>query len=125
MDSSSLWKAMRMQARDIAAVVAVIGVIILLFSLFGLLGGGMMGPWMMGQPLFGGFWWMWIMMALFWILIVGGIAWLVVQLTRQGETAGMGPRPRGRRPLDILRERYARGEISRDEYEQMRRDLEE
>ena len=30
----------------------------------------------------------------------------------------------GRRPLDILKERYARGEITRDQYEQMRRDLE-
>lgn len=27
-------------------------------------------------------------------------------------------------PLEVLRTRYARGEISRDEYEQIRRDLE-
>ncbi|MHB1005000.1 MAG: SHOCT domain-containing protein [Chloroflexota bacterium] len=29
------------------------------------------------------------------------------------------------RALEILKERYARGEITRDEYEQMRRDLKE
>jgi putative membrane protein len=35
-----------------------------------------------------------------------------------------GPAPTRQTPLDILKERYVRGEISRDEYEQMRRDLE-
>jgi putative membrane protein len=30
-----------------------------------------------------------------------------------------------RRPLEIAKERYARGEIGRDEFEQMKRDLEE
>ncbi len=30
----------------------------------------------------------------------------------------------GAAPMDILKERYARGEISREEYEHLRRDLE-
>jgi putative membrane protein len=33
-------------------------------------------------------------------------------------------RRRANTPLDILQERYARGEIEREEYEQKRRDLE-
>jgi putative membrane protein len=29
----------------------------------------------------------------------------------------------GRSPLDLLKERYARGEISKEQYEEMRRDI--
>lgn len=35
-----------------------------------------------------------------------------------------GPAQTHQTPLEILKSRYARGEISREEYEQMRRDLE-
>jgi putative membrane protein len=35
-----------------------------------------------------------------------------------------GPAPSRQTPLEILKARYARGEIGREEYEQMRRDLE-
>jgi putative membrane protein len=33
------------------------------------------------------------------------------------------PEERSRSPLDILKERYARGEITKEEYQEMRRDL--
>jgi putative membrane protein len=36
----------------------------------------------------------------------------------------MGPAQASQTPLEILKARYARGEISREEYDQMRRDLE-
>lgn len=70
--------------------------------------------WMMGS-------WGWLMMllaALFWLLIIGGIVWLVVWLVgrarmpQQVET-----------PLDVLKKRYARGEINKEEYERMKQDL--
>ncbi|HLO30021.1 MAG TPA: SHOCT domain-containing protein [Anaerolineales bacterium] len=35
-----------------------------------------------------------------------------------------GPPQAGQTPLELLKARYARGEISREEYDQMRRDLE-
>lgn len=60
---------------------------------------------------------MMVWMAVGWLmglaLVVAAAWWLVTNL-----------RPTGRdRALDILRERYARGEISREEYEAQRRDL--
>ena len=61
----------------------------------------------------------WIFMILFWILVVLGIVALAKWLF---STAGSGAS--GKRPLEILKERYARGDITREQYEQMRRDLE-
>lgn len=71
-----------------------------------------------------GYGWMgpgWIVMILFWVLVIVGAVLLV-------RWFGMGDRDGGdtsrRTPLEILQERYARGEIEREEYEQKRRDLE-
>lgn len=54
---------------------------------------------------------------LFWaavlVAIVAGVWWLVRR----------GPRRGGDKALEALRERYARGDISRDEFETKRRDL--
>ena len=70
-------------------------------------------------------WWMWgtwgfgmmLFMLVFWgLVIVGvvlGIRWLVSQ--------GRGPRSDS--ALEILRQRYARGEINKDEFEAKKRDL--
>lgn len=113
-----------MQGRDIAIV---LGAVVLIVLLLGLLGGGMMmwGPGMMGWGGFGfGPWWG-ILMLLFWVLILAGGALLLVWLFRQAQPTGVGPGPGPSRALDIVRERYARGEITRDEFEQIRRDLEE
>jgi putative membrane protein len=61
--------------------------------------------------------WMW----LWWVfvaLIVAGIAWLVVLAARRN-----GGRPPDETPEQILKRRYARGEIDRETYERMREDL--
>jgi putative membrane protein len=72
-----------------------------------------------------GYGWMgfgWIIMVLFWVLVIGGVIALARWFgTRDREDADS----RRRTPLEILQERYARGEIERDEYEQKRRELEE
>jgi putative membrane protein len=78
------------------------------------MGPGMMGSWGMGW--FGG-----IFMIVFWILIIVGLVFLIkwlIQSTGQENIVGSGTRA-----LDILKERYARGEINRAEFEQMRKDL--
>jgi putative membrane protein len=55
-------------------------------------------------------------MILFWVLIIGIVVVLVRILA--------GTRPGGSKtPRQILEERYARGEIDREELEQKRRDL--
>lgn len=59
-------------------------------------------------------------MVLFWILIIAGAAliirWLTAQ-TRPGASASQET------ALDILKRRYAGGEISRKEFERMKADL--
>lgn len=54
-------------------------------------------------------------MALFWVLVILGIVVLVKWLA--------GSAPRSETPVDILKERYAKGELTRDQFEQMKRDL--
>lgn len=48
------------------------------------------------------------------------IVWLVVTVSRRADDRGRGPQ---QTPLDILRERYARGEITAEEFEQAKRNL--
>jgi putative membrane protein len=70
-------------------------------------------------------WWMWgaggivmmVMMLLFWGAVIAGIVIAIRWLTSQ---AAPGRRDEA---LDILRQRYARGEIDREEFEARRRDL--
>jgi len=116
------------QGRTIAIVIGAIVLVVLLLALVA--GAGFaMGPGMMGWWGFGyGPWWgvlMMILMLLFSALLIGGGVLLVLWLVQQGRLTAAAARPSAARPLDILRERYAKGEITREQYEQMRRDLEE
>ncbi len=69
---------------------------------------------------FGGFWFMWI----FWLaalgLIIGLIVWLI---SRASRPAAPTPQSGGSAALEILKTRYARGEITKEEFESMKRDL--
>jgi len=67
-----------------------------------------MGWWMV----FGGIW-----MVIFWGGLIALIVWGITKLSRRN-----GSLPK-HDPLDIARERYARGEISRKEFEQLKKDL--
>lgn len=69
----------------------------------------------------GGMWLGGLLMIAFWVLIIGGAVWLVMTLARGGQSAFS--RPSTQPSLDLLRARYAKGEITKEQFDQMRRDL--
>lgn len=69
-----------------------------------------------GMGWFGG-----IFMILFWVVVIAGIIFAIRYLT----TGKVGPgEESSREPLEILKERYARGEITTEEYEERKKVLE-
>lgn len=76
--------------------------------------GGMMNGWE-GFGIIG-----WLTMIIFWILIILGVVALIRYLggTRQSST------DKDKTPLDILKERYAKGDIDKKEFEEKKKDLE-
>ena len=79
------------------------------------MGPGMMGGWGMGW--FGG-----IFIVVFWILILVGLVFLIkwlIQSTSRDQANGRA----FSRAVEILKERYARGEIDKDEFESKKKDL--
>lgn len=101
----------------------VLAVLIALPLVFGLVSGGWYGGWgMMGPWMMGGFGWMWLMPVL-WLIFIGLIVWAIVALVR----GSPGPRSQGisttDTALEVLKRRYAQGEISKEEYEEKKKDL--
>ncbi len=68
-----------------------------------------------------------LFMLLFIILIIGLAVWLVSLLfprqSNSGSTSLRSYTSDSESPLDIIKKRYARGEITKDEYEEMRGEI--
>lgn len=86
-------------------------------------GWGMMGPgWgMMGPGMMGGFGWGWmpLLVIVFWGLII----WGIVAAVRSSRSDGSHRTTATESALDVLKVRYARGEIKKKEYEEKKREL--
>jgi putative membrane protein len=61
------------------------------------------------------------LMIIVWIVIIGLIVWGVVALVRRGGSSPNAGEKEG--PLEIAKKRFAKGEISRREFEQIKKDL--
>ncbi len=107
----------------------VVLVVLVLVALSGpLMMGGMMGPGHMGPAVvFDGGWrggMMWglggLTMLAFWGALIVATVFLVRHLDTSTSAAD---RPRPESPLEIVDRRYAAGELTREQFEQMRKDL--
>jgi putative membrane protein len=74
--------------------------------------------WGIGMGLGGG-----LMMVLFWGVLIVGAMWLARGLFPNGQQPPASATQPEASAEDILKQRYARGEISKEQYDQMRRDL--
>jgi putative membrane protein len=81
-----------------------------------------MGGWLLGG----------LMMLLFWAVVIGLIVWAIWAFTRRQTgyasysnkpQAPARSAPQGDPTLQIAKERYARGEISREQYDEIRQTL--
>lgn len=84
-------------------------------------GFGMGGGWLLGG----------LMMLLFWAVVIGLIVWAIWAFARR-QTGHVNyspasqapwPGPQGDPALQIAKERYARGEIGREQYDEIRQTL--
>ena len=109
---------------------ALIAALIIIPLIFGLSAGwenclyeseehGMMGSWMLSG--FGGWW----IMGIFWIVVIGLIVWLVFYLVRNSGASTASSSGGDVKAVDILKARYARGEIDKKEYEEKLKDLQQ
>ena len=72
---------------------------------------GAMGGW----TIFGG-----IMMIVFWVAIIALVVWGIKKLSEKNPDSKNEDR---RDPVDVAKERYAKGEITKLEFEQIKRDI--
>ncbi len=101
----------------------VIAILIILPLVFGAVSGGQYGGWgMMGPGMMGGFGWMWLM-PIFFILFWGLVIWGIVALVRGLSGSRGSDSSKADSAPEILKRRYARGDISKEEYEEKKKDL--
>ena len=110
----------------------IIGIVILAILA---IGGGLLLPfWARGMSyglvrpgLMGGFGWPFLLLRgvgsfLFWLLLFAGIFLVIRAFAGHPSPAGI-PTVTGEAPLDILKRRYAKGEINKEQFEEMRNTL--
>ncbi len=82
-------------------------------------GYGLEGGWY-GHTLFGGFF-----MIIVWVAVIFFVVWIARELSVSNRKGwGRSGTDGGRAALDILKERYAKGELTKAEFESMKKDIE-
>ncbi len=61
----------------------------------------------------------WLFFILFWVLIILGVLYLIKLIAGGGRSK----KTTEETPLDILKRRYAKGEISKEDFDKMKEDL--
>jgi len=61
----------------------------------------------------------WIVMLVFWVIVIAGIIIII-----KGLVSGTGQPGKSETALDILKKRYAKGEITKEDFDRMKKDLE-
>ncbi len=79
---------------------------------------------MWGWGNWSGMGWGWMLIGglltvLFWVAVIWLIVWGIRRFSGGGPMSG----PSGKSALDIAKERYARGEITKEQFEQIKKDL--
>ncbi len=59
----------------------------------------------------------WVLMIAFWVFVIWGVVAFVQRMSNQGVEKNRNA------ALDILKERYAKGEITQEEFEAKKRDI--
>ncbi|MCR4275392.1 MAG: SHOCT domain-containing protein [Candidatus Wolfebacteria bacterium] len=66
----------------------------------------------------------WIFMVLWWVIVIAVIVWVIRAIFGRGRRNYWQEWHGEKGPLEILKERYAKGEIDKSEYEEKKKDLE-
>jgi putative membrane protein len=64
-----------------------------------------------------GGWWMWLIMIVFWGAVIALIVWGIKHFSERSGGAGNS------NAIDIAKQRYAKGEISHEEFEKIKKTL--
>jgi putative membrane protein len=114
-----------------------LGALVLVLLAVPLIGGAAMGPGMMGPGMMGWGWgevggWGWglamslgvLMMLAFWGAIIVGVVLLVRMVLSSGRSGATSSAQAPNAALEVLKRRYAAGEITHEEFERMRQVVE-
>ena len=99
----------------------IVAVLIIVPTVFGFFWGHDSGWGMMGSGMSFGWVFMPIFMILFWGLVIWGVVSLVRGLSGSRSSDSDSSRPDS--ALEVLKKRYARGEITKEEYEEKKKDI--
>ncbi len=79
-----------------------------------------------GYPMMGygydTFWWLHVLFQVFWVVILIAVIVMAIRWMRGGKMLRHHPHG-GHSAIDLLKERYVKGEISREEFEEKKRDI--